>query len=216
MVMDTTTNGMTIMVMDTTMNGATIMTMSTITMNKSLVTGLIVGVAVAAGAGAVASFKMRSNEPDYAKVIEVTPLTKAIKTARQSCHDETVTHQVKPRDSNQVIGTVAGAVLGGVIGHQIGGGSGRDIATVAGAAAGGYGGNRIEKHMQDKNTYTTTEPRCETVYDKSEKQVGYSVRYRLGNQERTIKMNHDPGDRIPVHDGQLVLDDSPGTQDKKS
>jgi len=166
--------------------------------------------------GAVASFKMRSNEPDYAKVIEVTPLTKAIKTARQSCHDETVTHQVKPRDSNQVIGTVAGAVLGGVIGHQIGGGSGRDIATVAGAAAGGYGGNRIEKHMQDKNTYTTTEPRCETVYDKSEKQVGYSVRYRLGNQERTIKMNHDPGDRIPVHDGQLVLDDSPGTQDKKS
>jgi uncharacterized protein YcfJ len=187
-------------------------------MNRPLVTGLIIGVAVAAGAGAVASFKLRSNESDYAKVIEVTPLTKTINTPRQSCHDETVTHQVKPRDTNQVIGTVAGAVLGGVIGHQIGGGSGRSIATVAGAAAGGYGGNRIEKHMQDKNTYTTTEPRCGTVYDKSEKQVGYSVRYRLGDQERTIKMNHDPGDRIPVRDGQLVLDDSPGSgsQDKKS
>jgi uncharacterized protein YcfJ len=184
-------------------------------MNKSLIIGLITGVAVAAGAGALASFTLRSHEPDYAKVIEVTPLTKTISTPRQSCHDETVTHQVKPRDTHQVIGTVAGAVLGGVIGHQIGGGSGRDIATVAGAAAGGYGGNRLEKHVQDKNTYTTTEPRCETVYDKSEKQVGYSVRYRLGDQERTIKMNHDPGDRIPVRDGQLVLTDSTASPAKK-
>jgi uncharacterized protein YcfJ len=185
-------------------------------MNRSLVTGLIIGVAVAAGAGAVASFKLRGNESDYAKVIKVTPLTKIISTPRQSCHDETVTHKVQPRDSNQVIGTVAGAVLGGVIGHQIGGGSGRDIATVAGAAAGGYGGNRIEKHVQDQNTYTTTEPRCETVNDKSEKQVGYSVRYRLGDQERTIKMDHDPGDRIPVRDGQLVLHDSNGPHHEKS
>jgi uncharacterized protein YcfJ len=106
--------------------------------------------------------------------------------------------------------------VGRVIGHQIGGGSGRDIATVAGAAAGGYGGNRIEKRVQDQNTYTITEPRCETVYDKSEKQVGYSIRYRLGDQERTIKKNHDRGDRIPVRDGQLVLYDSTGPHDKKS
>ena len=182
-------------------------------MNKSLLSGLMIGVAVAAGGGAIASFTLH-RQPDYAKVIEVTPLTKSVSTPRQSCHDETVTHKKEPRDSHQVIGTVAGAVLGGVIGHQIGGGSGKDIATVAGAAAGGYGGNQIERHVQDKNTYTTTEQRCETVYDKSEKQIGYSVRYRLGDQEHTIKMNHDPGDRIPVRDGQLVLDDAAGTKGK--
>jgi uncharacterized protein YcfJ len=34
------------------------------------------------------------------------------------------------------------------------------------------------------------------------------VRYRLGDQESTIKMDHDPGDRIPVREGKLVLDDS--------
>lgn len=185
-------------------------------MNKSLITGLIIGVAVAAGAGAIASYKLRDHDSDYAKVVKVTPLTKTISTPIQSCHDETVTHKVPPRDTNQVIGTVAGAVLGGVLGHQIGGGSGRDIATVAGAAAGGYGGNRIQKHVQDKNTYTTTESRCETVYNKSEKQAGYSVRYKLGDQERTIKMNHDPGARIPVRDGQLVLDDSAEPHDKES
>ena len=182
-------------------------------MNKSLLSGLIIGVAVAAGGGAIASFTLH-RQPDYAKVIEVTPLTKSVSTPRQACHDETVTHKKEPRDSHQVIGTVAGAVLGGVIGHQIGGGTGKDIATVAGAAAGGYGGNQIERHVQDKNTYTTTEQRCETVYDKSEKQIGYSVRYRLGDEEHTIKMNHDPGDRIPVRDGQLVLDDAAGTKGK--
>jgi uncharacterized protein YcfJ len=94
-----------------------------------------------------------------------------------------------------------------VLGHQVGGGSGRDIATVAGAAAGGYAGNRIEKHVQDKNTYTTTEQKCETVYEKSQKQLGYEVRYRLHDHESTIKMDHDPGERIPVRDGQLLLDD---------
>jgi len=180
-------------------------------MNKSLMSGLIIGVAVAAGGGAIASFTLH-RQPDYAKVLEVTPLTKTISTPRQACHDEAVTRKKQPSDSHQVIGTVAGAILGGVIGHQIGGGSGRDIATVAGAAAGGYGGNQIERHVQDKNTYTTTEQRCQTVYDKSEKQIGYSVRYRLGNEERTIKMNHDPGDRIPVRDGQLVLDDAAGSK----
>src|SRR5260370_2339588 len=97
-------------------------------MNKSLLGGLIIGVAVAAGGGAIASFTLH-RQPDYAKVIEVTPLTKTISTPRQSCHDETVTHQKQPSDSHQVIGTVAGAVLGGVIGHQIGGGSPKTIPT---------------------------------------------------------------------------------------
>src|SRR5260370_30313185 len=113
-------------------------------MNKSLLSGLIIGVAVAAGAGAIASFTLH-RQPDYAKVIEVTPLTKTISTPRQSCHDETVTHKRQARDSHQVIGTGAGAVLGGVIGHQIGGGSGRSIATVARPAPGRHRGQRIQK-----------------------------------------------------------------------
>src|SRR5258708_37870853 len=144
-------------------------------MNKSLLGGLIIGVAVAAGGGAIASFTLH-RQPDYAKVIEVTPLTKTISTRRQSCHDETVTHQKQPSDSHQVIGTVAGAVLGGVIGHQIGGGSGKSIGTVAGAAAGGYGGNRLEKHAQGKETYTTREESCGAVPDKTRKTDGHSAR----------------------------------------
>lgn len=176
-------------------------------MNKSLVTGLVIGAAVAVGATAFAGLKMMHKAPEYAEVVKVTPLTKTIRTPRQDCHDETVTHQAPVKDQHQVIGTVAGAVIGGVIGHQIGGGTGRDIATVAGAAGGGYAGNRIQKNLQDKDTVTSTEQKCVTVYDSTQKQAGYTVRYRLDGQEKTVKMNHDPGDRIPVRDGHLVLDE---------
>jgi len=69
---------------------------------------------------------------------------------------------------------------------------------VAGAAGGGYAGNRIQKNLQDRDTTTTTEQKCATVYDTAEHRMGYEVRYRLNGQEATVKMDHDPGERIPV------------------
>ena len=98
-------------------------------------------------------------------------------------------------------------------------GPGRDggefdrAVAVAGAAGGGYAGNRIQKNLQDKDTTTTTEQKCATVYDSSQKRTGFEVRYRLNGKEATVRMDHDPGDRIPVRDGQLVLDKA-GTPDK--
>jgi uncharacterized protein YcfJ len=174
-------------------------------MDKSLLTGLVIGAAVAAGAGAVAGLKLMNRGPQYAEVLNVTPLTKTIRTPRQECHDEQVTQKAPVKDEHQVLGTIAGAVIGGVIGHQVGGGSGRDIATVAGAAGGGYAGNRVQKSLQDKDTVTTTQQKCETVYDSSEKTTGYRVRYRLNGKEDSVKMDHDPGQRIPLRDGQLDL-----------
>jgi uncharacterized protein YcfJ len=61
--------------------------------------------------------------------------------------------------------------------------------------------------MQNNDTYTTTEQRCKTVTDTDEKVSGYEVRYRLAGKEDTVRMDHEPGDRIPVRDGQLVLND---------
>ena len=174
-------------------------------MDKSLLMGLVIGGAVAVGAGAVAGLKLINRGPDYAEVLKVTPVTKTVRTPRQECHDEQVTRHAPVKDDHQVLGTIAGAVIGGVVGHQIGGGSGRDIATVAGAAGGGYAGNRIQKNLQDKDTVTSTEQKCTTVYDSSEKITGYHVRYRLDGKEASVQMDHDPGPRIPVHDGKLDL-----------
>ena len=48
-------------------------------------------------------------------------------------------------DAHLGLGAVIGSVAGGVIGHQIGGGTGRDVATVAGVLAGGVVGAQVEK-----------------------------------------------------------------------
>ena len=180
-------------------------------MNKSLLIGLAVGTAVAVGAGAVAGLKVMNKGPQYAQVVQVTPLTRTIRTPRHDCHNETEVHQRPARDTHQVFGTVAGAVVGGLLGHYVGGGSGRAIATGVGAAAGGYAGNRIENRVQRGNTYTTSERKCVTVYDRSVEPEGYEVHYRLGDKEGTVRMDHDPGQRIPVEHGQLVLGDGAQT-----
>ena len=174
-------------------------------MNKALVVGLVAGAAVAAGAGAVAGYKHFS-EPGYARVVDVKPVEKTVRTPRQECHDETVTQQAPVKDRKQVTGSVVGAVIGGVVGHQIGDGDGKKIATAAGAAAGGYAGNRVQKRIQDGGTMTTVQQRCETVYDSHTERSGYDVRYRIGDEEGRVRMDHDPGDRIPLRQGQLVLD----------
>jgi uncharacterized protein YcfJ len=180
-------------------------------MNKSLLIGLAVGAAAAAGAGAVAGLKVMNRGPQYADVVQVTPLTRTLRTPKRDCHDDAVVHQRPARDKHQIFGTVAGAVVGGLLGHYVGGGTGRDIATAAGAAAGGYAGNRIENKVQGGNTYTTTERKCATVYERSVEQEGYEVRYRIGKKEGTVRMDHDPGQRIPLEHGQLILGDSAQT-----
>jgi uncharacterized protein YcfJ len=176
-------------------------------MNKSLVIGLLIGAVVATAGAAVAGYKILG-EPQYAQVVDATPVTKNVRTPRQQCHDEHITQQAPTRDPHQITGSVLGAVVGGVVGHQIGGGNGKKLATVAGAAAGGYAGNRVQKGMQERTTVTTTQQRCETVYDSHKERIGYEVRYRLGEKEGNVRMDHDPGKRIPVHEGKLVLDAS--------
>jgi outer membrane lipoprotein SlyB len=53
-------------------------------------------------------------------------------------------------------GAVIGGVLGGVLGHQVGGGTGKDLATVGGAVGGGVLGHQIEKNVRGKTVYEVT------------------------------------------------------------
>jgi uncharacterized protein YcfJ len=169
-------------------------------MQKSVLVGTLIGAAVIiGGVGAAAGLKHVAKQPTYAEVTRVAPVMKTVKTQREVCHQKEV------KDEHRIAGTAIGAVVGGLLGNQIGGGDGKKIATVAGAAAGGYAGNRVQDKMQKGNTYTTTEKRCETVSDSAEKAVGYKVTYKLAGKTETVRMDHDPGERIPVRDGKLVL-----------
>jgi len=175
-------------------------------MDGSLVKGLIVGAVIATAGGAVAGYKMIGGEPPaYAEVVQVTPATTEVATPKEVCEEVPVTHQKAPRDEHRVMGTVTGAVIGGVLGNQVGGGSGKKLATVAGAAAGGYAGNKIQQRTQANDTYTTMETRCSTVTRMEEKVIGYDVTYRIGEKEGKVQLDQDPGDRIPLVNGELAM-----------
>ncbi|KPB31215.1 Outer membrane protein [Pseudomonas amygdali pv. myricae] len=136
----------------------------------------------------------------------VEPINQQIKTPREVCKDVTVTRQAPVKDQHQIVGSVIGAVAGGLLGNQIGGGNGKKIATVAGAVGGGYAGNKVQEGMQERDTYTTTQNRCTTVNDVSDKVVGYNVKYKLNEKVGQVRMERDPGSQIPVDkNGQLIL-----------
>lgn len=173
-------------------------------MNKSMLIGTVFGVGIATAVGGIAGYRMITG-PEYAEVVSVTPITENIKTPREECRDKVVTRQEPVKDTHKIAGTVIGAVAGGLLGDAIGGGGKNTAAKIAGAAAGGYAGNKTQETMQRNDTYQTTQRECNTAYDVSENTVGYNVKYRIGDTQGEVRMDHDPGDTIPLQDGKLAL-----------
>ncbi len=174
-------------------------------MNRSMLMGGLLGVAVASAGGAFATYAWVDRTPAVAEVLSVEPVKETSSTPRQVCREVTVTRQKPVQDAHRIAGTAVGAVVGGLLGNQVGGGNGKKIATVVGAVGGGYAGNQVQGRMQAGDTYASTETRCETVKEQHEKVVGYDVKYRIDGKPGTVRMDHEPGDTIPLRDGQLVL-----------
>jgi uncharacterized protein YcfJ len=174
-------------------------------MNKSMLVGTVLGAVLVTAGGGFAGYQMMNSAPAAAEVLKVTEAYKTTKVPREVCEDRVVTRQAPVKDENRIAGSVVGAVVGGLLGKQVGGGNGKKLATVAGAAAGGYAGNQVQKNLQEKDTYTTTERVCNTVTDSRKDLVGYDVEYRIGEQVASVRMDHNPGDSIPLKDGKLVL-----------
>ena len=185
-------------------------------MNASLTKGIIIGglATVALSTAGVIGYQTLS-QPKYAEVLGVKPVSETIKQAREECRDVEVKRQAPVKDENRIAGTVIGGVIGGALGSTIGSGTGKTVATVAGAAAGGYAGNKVQKNMQEKDVETHVERQCKTVYDHVERPLGFDVTYSLNGKQDTIRLDHDPGTRIPVKDGKLVLETPSGAHPAK-
>ena len=174
-------------------------------MNTSMLKGMALGgvAMVVIGAGAVTGYRTLA-KPTVAEVVAVKDVTETVVTPREHCEDVQVQHQAPVKDEHRIAGTAIGAVAGGLLGSTVGGGKGKTVATVAGAAAGGYAGNRVQKNMQQKDVVTTTERRCKTVQEKSQKHIGYDVTYRLDGKDGTVRTSFKPGATLPVKDGKVV------------
>jgi uncharacterized protein YcfJ len=109
-------------------------------MNKSLLIGTVLGVAVATAGGVFAGYQiLRDDEP-------APVATQQAAANAQATPSDCVPKE--PSDKKRIAGTAIGALVGGAVGKDVGD---RDITTAVGAAAGAYAGNQIQKKIQDKN-----------------------------------------------------------------
>jgi uncharacterized protein YcfJ len=190
--------------------------------SKKVLVGLVAAAAVLGSAGAFAQDRYddgRYNDRpydrydeggayDYAKVIDVQPLTTRVRvsTPQRECWDETRYDNGGGRYGGhgpQVAGsTLLGAAIGAVIGHQIGDGQGRKVATaggaVIGAAIGHQQGMRRVGEVSAPQPYTVQ--RCETRYhDEYQERIdGYRVTYLYHGRRQVTELPYRPGDRIRV------------------
>ena len=119
-------------------------------MNKSMWLGVALGAAVATAGGVLAGYKLMSDDAPAS--------TAAVLTER--CTERTVTHAGDLKDEHRIAGSVIGGLVGGAVGKDVGD---RDITTAAGAAGGAIAGNQIQKKIQERKSYTTTETDCVPV-----------------------------------------------------
>jgi uncharacterized protein YcfJ len=168
------------------------------TMDKKMLIGIAIGVALAS-AGAVIASRGVFAPPEFAEVVRVAPEMALVPVEREQCRD-VVRQRTVPRDDNLNNGTVIGALVGGALGNQVGGGRGRDAATVAGVVAGGYAGREIDRNHRKTRVVDETHRECKTVTEQQEQQVGFRVTYRLDGTRRTVLMDRDPGDEVRLAD----------------
>lgn len=93
-------------------------------------------------------------------------------------------------------GAVAGAVIGGILGHQIGGGSGRDIATAGGVVAGAAIGSQVGR-SSGQPTYQDVQ-RCDQTPAQSRVEY-YDVTYTFRGVEHRVQLAQPPGSTIRVN-----------------
>lgn len=101
------------------------------------------------------------------------------------------------RSSTNVPCAPAGAVIGGILGHQIGGGTGRDLATVGGVVAGAAIGSQVGQPSQDGST-TQDVHRCSPTGRRD--QVDYwDVTYEFRGVFHRAQLTERPGQTVTVN-----------------
>jgi uncharacterized protein YcfJ len=131
------------------------------------------------------AYRRRSNERVYDA--PVTSVRAVMGAATERCWVER--QQVADTSGNRNVGgALAGALIGGVLGHQVGGGSGKDLATVGGAVAGGVIGSNVGSGGAYANTRDVR--RCENTT--SGTPAYWDVTYNFRGRDHHVQMSAPP------------------------
>jgi uncharacterized protein YcfJ len=139
--------------------------------------------------------RRRDNEHLYEA--QVTSVRAVVGPPHQRCWIERE-QVVQERGNNQVPGAIVGGLLGGILGHQVGGGSGKDIATIGGVVAGAAIGGNVGRENSGREVVNQDVQRCATVppHDRPE---FWDVSYSFRGQEHRVQMTAPPGATITVN-----------------
>jgi uncharacterized protein YcfJ len=139
------------------------------------------------------AFRRRANERVYEA--PVTAVHAVMGPATQHCWVERQQVSAPVNDGRNVGGAIAGALIGGILGHQVGGGTGKDIATVGGAVAGGVIGSNVGRNDtvgSDRNVQ-----RCSSSV--SGTPAYWDVTYNFRGRDHQLQMSAAPGSTISVN-----------------
>lgn len=103
-----------------------------------------------------------------------------------------------PGRGANVGGGVVGALIGGILGHQVGGGSGRDLATVGGAIAGAVVGANVGRGNSGASTQGPEVQRCSNSNAQAAP-LYWDVVYSFRGQEHQVQMSAQPGPTLIVN-----------------
>lgn len=151
-------------------------------MNNTILAGLILGTVVVVGTGAVAVNSGFNPFQKYATVVAVEPAFDTNQVPRQICGDEAT-----------IAAATAGALPPAALQATL------PEAAVSPAPA------KDEKPAQAGKPGVTAIDTCVTVYDTESIAAGFDVTYELDGVQSVVRMDRDPGKRLPVEGGEIVV-----------
>lgn len=138
-------------------------------------------------------YRQRNNERLFEA--DVTSTRAVVGTPQQRCWVEK--EQIAQNNAN-VPAAIAGALIGGILGHQVGGGTGKDLATVGGAIAGAAVGNQVGRNGTPDPAATRDVQRCEEVSGQARPQY-WDVTYNFRGVDHRVQMTTPPGPTVTVN-----------------
>jgi outer membrane lipoprotein SlyB len=98
----------------------------------------------------LAAARVQMNAP------KVVPAPVSAKAVCADCGKVTAITQAEKAGDSGPLGVIAGGAAGAILGHQVGGGTGKDLATIAGALGGAYAGKKIEGMVKTQTVWTVS------------------------------------------------------------
>lgn len=141
-------------------------------------------------------FHHRYNERTYEA--NVTSVRAVVGPPEQRCWVERE-QVVQDKHHSNAPGAIVGALIGGILGHQVGGGSGQDLATAGGAVAGALVGANINRDRGGQEVSTQDVQHCENTHRYAKPEY-WDVSYTFRGREHRLQMTANPGTTVTVNE----------------